>query len=169
MAALRRGEPVITRTDSQCRYKARVLGIRYRSPSSNRWTEEQIAAAKAGKRPEGKTEGAYRAYCMQHRIPVRMAGVLRENPITDTEATQIKMDIVPEGRTVTECRAYSLRAFGTGFRPSRRKAAERALGMLRLQEEGMTYAEIGRKPGLSRQRIYHLCHKALKLREGGLC
>lgn len=166
---LRRNEVPDGRTLSQCRGKAYQLGVKFVSPNSNRWTEEQIASARDGQVPEGKTESAMRAYCAQHKIPLRKGGGLNEREFTEDEAKMVLDNVVPPGRTVCECRAYSIRTFGRGFRPTRRAAMERAVGLYNMHNaDGLSYTDIARRIGISRQRVQQLCRKAsnwLKERE----
>lgn len=157
IARLRAGEPVTTRTETQCRCKAAVLGIVYRSPTSNRWTDEEIEMARRGECPPGRTESAMITYCRGHRIPVPKKP---KADFTEEEERLILDDILPEGRSRHMCRKHAMEKFGHSFRPACKKRddmrMERGKEIVNMRGSGKTFLEIGQAFGVTKQRAAQL-------------
>ena len=157
---LRAGGPVPTRSEMQCRCKANSLGITYRTPTSNRWTADEVDMVRNGVVPPGRTESAMIAYCLQHRIPVPKKETVKHY-MSEDEERLILSDVVPDGYTVRECRRYASSNFNRGFKPLFKKLKdsrmERGRKIVEMRDtEKMSFPDIAKAFGLSKQRVHQL-------------
>lgn len=83
---------------------------------------------------------------------------------TDQQVEMVKNNIIPEGKNRNQCSYFCRTYLHQGFRPVRSKqsCSPRGRDFAVMHESGMSYAEIARKVGLSRQRVAVLVTTWLK-------
>lgn len=138
----------------------------YMKQKKDRWTPEEIALLRQGIVPEGRTPVTARAKAKSLGITL----FDREGPRsrwTPEEIETLRNGIQPPGRSEVAC-FYKGLSLGLDVKfdggtmsvapkatagDRRKKLLERARRYARLKEGGETLAEIGRRDGISRQRV----------------
>lgn len=76
---------------------------------------------------------------------------------TDAQVEQVSNNILPEGKNYAQCSYFCRRYLGKGFKPVKafQVVAEnsKAKEYAEMHKSGMSYAEIAKQVGLSRQRV----------------
>lgn len=83
---------------------------------------------------------------------------------TPQQIEQVKNDIIPKGKNYAQCSYVCRKYLGKGFSPIKSKQVfEDARGeeYARMHNEGLTYAEISKKAGVSRQRVFAIVQRWL--------
>ena len=155
------------RTLRQCITKAHMEEIPWRR--SPIWSRSEIATLKSGGIPENRTHGDIRKYCRHHGIPLPDGVAEKSRPgrkvenWSDEEIEFLKKDILPEGRSRNECLYYCRRYLKKGFKPHQAYYYnKRGKHFHELYESGMTYTDIGKMYGLSRQFVQNIISRYLQ-------
>lgn len=75
---------------------------------------------------------------------------------TDLQVEQVEKNIIPEGKNYAQCSYFCRRYLGHGFKPVKsllQTENKRGKEYAEMHKSGMSYAEIAKQVGLSRQRV----------------
>lgn len=75
---------------------------------------------------------------------------------TTEQIELLQKDILPPGKNIAQCSYYCRTYLNKGFRPVKSKCIKdnpRAVEYTEMHKSGMSFAEIAKKVGLSRQRV----------------